>query len=173
MRAVESNHDRRLAYHPYDPYWCTEPLTSTCENDMKVFISHAHSDKLLARNVAEALSRSGLEVWSDADVMPGDNWAEEHAEALDSSQAMIVLLSPASLQSQEVRSDISFALGQQPYKDRVIPVVISSYDLLEYGDVPWVLKRMDAVNLDSFDQPEDAFRHIADRIKNSLQPAED
>ena len=139
----------------------------------KVFISYAHSDKPMARKAAEALSKAGLEVWWDSEVLPGDNWAQEHSEALKSSQAMIVLLSPASVQSNEVRSDLSFALGQQDYKDRVIPVLISSYDLKEYADVPWVLKRMRTVDLDEYDRPEKGFREIADRIKQSLQTAEE
>lgn len=86
---------------------------------------------------------------------------------------MIVLLSPASVQSNEVRSDLSFALGQQDYKDRVIPVLISSYDLKEYADAPWVLKRMKTVDLDEYDRPEKSFREITDRIKQSLQTAEE
>lgn len=138
----------------------------------KVFISYAHSDKPMARKAAEALSEAGLEVWWDAEVLPGDNWAQERSEALSSSQAMVVLLSPASVQSNEVQSDLSFALGQQDYKDRVIPVLISSYDLKEYADVPWVLKRMKTVDLDEYDRPEESFREIADRIKQSLQTAE-
>lgn len=140
---------------------------------MKVYISHAYSDKPLARKAAETFSNAGLDVWWDAQVLPGDNWAEEHAKALETSQAMVILLSPASMQSQQVRSDLSFALGKQFYKDRVVPVLVSSYDLLEYSDVPWVLKGMNAVKLDSFNRPEDAFRQVADRLKRSLQTAND
>ena len=138
---------------------------------MKVFISHAASDKPLARKAAEVFTKAGLDVWLDTQVLPGDNWAEEHAKALDTSQAMVVLLSPASVQSHEVRSDLSYALGQQLYKNRVVPVLVSSYDLLEYSDVPWILKRMNTVELDAFKRPEDAFRQVADRLKSSLETA--
>ena len=138
---------------------------------MKVFISHAYSDKSLARKAAKALQEAGLEVWWDEQVLPGDNWADAHAKALDSSQAMVLLLSPSSLQSQEVRSDLSFALGRSIYKNRVVPILTSSYDSMDYSSVPWVLKGMNAVELDSYRRPEEAFRQVATRLKTSLQAA--
>ncbi len=44
---------------------------------MKVFISHADSDKGLVRNVAAVLQKAGSDVRDeDLEILPGDNWAE-------------------------------------------------------------------------------------------------
>ena len=135
---------------------------------MKVFLSHAQNDKTLARQAEAALTQAGLEVWSDDQILPGDNWAAKHAEALDNAEAMVVLLSAAALQSQEVMADLSFALGQRGYKGRLVPVVTSPKDVQGSLEIPWILKRMDTVELGAFNHPEEAFSSVAQRLKASL-----
>jgi predicted nucleotide-binding protein len=71
---------------------------------MKVFISHSHETKSLAKKLGEALKRAGLESWNhEQEILPGDNWAQKIAQALEESEAMVVLLSPDSLDSTLVR----------------------------------------------------------------------
>ena len=135
---------------------------------MKVFVSSAYVDEPLALKAAKTFREAGLEVWSAAEILPGDNWAEAHARALESSDAMVVLLSPASVHSREVLGDMSFALGASPYKGRIIPIVTSSTDVLNSKNVPWVLKRMTAVDLEAYNRPEEAFQHVADELKRGL-----
>ena len=63
---------------------------------MKVFMSYSDSDAMLAARVSDALENNGLEVWDpDRELFPGDNWAAEVARALEESDAMVVLLTPA------------------------------------------------------------------------------
>jgi len=50
---------------------------------MKVFISHSHESQALAKQISDALRRVGLEVWDDTQILPGDNWAQEIARALE------------------------------------------------------------------------------------------
>ena len=68
---------------------------------MKVFISHAHTDEPLVNKVAAVLKDAGLEVWDDTrEIMPGDNWAHKVAQALQESEAMVILLTPDALRSR-------------------------------------------------------------------------
>ena len=95
---------------------------------MKVFISHSHVDDALAYQVAETLKSAGFDVWDERQILPGENWAARVGDALEQSEAMVVLLTPAGLASQEVRSDIGYALGNKNYSGRVISVLSGPQD---------------------------------------------
>ena len=115
---------------------------------MKVFLSHSHSDAPLAARVSEGLRRRGLEV-SDPDVnhLPGDNWAAEVARALEESEAMVVLLTPAAIDSPYVKREIEYALGARNYRNRLIPVVVGDPERVSTKKIPWSI-RMRRVHLD-------------------------
>jgi len=49
---------------------------------MKVFISHAQTDAELAKRVAHVLTEAGFEVWDGTQILPGENWGEQLADAL-------------------------------------------------------------------------------------------
>ena len=53
-----------------------------------------------------------MELWDDTyEIYPGDNWAQVTSQALEESQAMIVLLTPESrMDSKSIRWDIEFAM---------------------------------------------------------------
>ena len=70
---------------------------------MKVFISYAPVDAELARRVADVLKAAGFQVWDNSQVLPGDNWGAKLAEALQDSEAMVVLLTPNSLRSPNIQ----------------------------------------------------------------------
>lgn len=78
----------------------------------EVFLSYAHDDAALAERVCKALADNGLEVSDpDRDHLPGDNWAGEITRALEESEAMVVLLTPAVASSPDVKRNIEYALG--------------------------------------------------------------
>jgi hypothetical protein len=92
---------------------------------MKVFISYAQSDEKLAAKVGDILKKSGLTVWDyRRDILPGDLWSEKASQALRDSDAMVVLLTPEAARSKQVRSEIDYALTQNTFKNRLIPVVV-------------------------------------------------
>lgn len=93
---------------------------------LKVFISHSSKDVALARKIADVLKKEGLEVWDDREIFPGDNWAAKVAKALDEANAMVVLLTANGIASRSVRQDVSYALGEKRFKQRLIPVVVGS-----------------------------------------------
>jgi hypothetical protein len=104
----------------------------------QVFIIHADEDKDFAKDLADRLARAGIEVWFPADqILPGDNWAKKMGAALDRSNALVVVVSPASAESRWVRQTISYALGTPRYRDRVIPVVVKPTK-----GMPWFLGQL-------------------------------
>ncbi|MGH8499530.1 MAG: toll/interleukin-1 receptor domain-containing protein, partial [Methylococcales bacterium] len=92
---------------------------------MQVFISHASTDAQLAKRIANVLRESGLKVWDDAQILPGDNWGAKLADALQESDAMVVLLTPNSVGSPNLSYEVGYALGKLDYKGRLIPVIVA------------------------------------------------
>ena len=115
---------------------------------MKVFISHAMDDAPLAGLIAKELQSAGFQVWTPAELFPGDNWAKAMGEALDHSQAMVVLLTPSWIASPYAKNEVTYALGKETYKDRVIPVFASSPQHLSRDNIPWILKSFPSIDLD-------------------------
>jgi len=85
---------------------------------MNVFISYSSTDKELARQIADALRNASFQVWNDTQIFPGDNWAELIANELRESDAMVVLLTPNSVDSPYINAEVGYALGEQGYKGR-------------------------------------------------------
>jgi len=134
---------------------------------MKVFISHASTDAQLARQVADALRASGFNVWDDTQVYPGENWAAQAAQALQESDAMVVLLTPDSLRSPNVNSEVGFALGQRSYKGRLIPVLVGSPEQLSLQDIPWILKQFQVIHLSAPEGDDNSLQQIVRALKEA------
>ncbi len=109
---------------------------------MQVFLSYDRADEAFAKALSSELTSRGLSVWSgEAEVLPGDNWALQVGEALKKSKAMVVLVSPESMQSKWVRREIDYALGDLRYESRLFPVLLRPTD-----DVPWILRKLNMLS---------------------------
>ena len=104
---------------------------------MQVFISYAQSDKEFALALSSQLAKRGIRVWSvDDQVLPGDNVWLRIGDALKTSRAMIALLSPDSVRSENMRREVEYALGEPNYEGRVFPVMVRPTK-----DIPWILRK--------------------------------
>ena len=108
----------------------------------RIFLSYAQTDRHLAEMLAKDLTAAGFTVWSDQEIMPGGNWARQVAAALDESEAMVVIVSPAAAKSESVRREIEFALTSPRYAGRLIPVVAKPT-----SQMPWILDRLRPVSV--------------------------
>ncbi len=125
---------------------------------MNVFISHASTDRSYATRIADVLRQAGHSVWTPQDILPGDNWASAVGDALTKADALVALISPAALASEAVTREWEFALGQERFKDRLIPVSIKSV-----GELPWILGKLQMLRPSS---PDAAARAIVERLKS-------
>lgn len=132
---------------------------------MQVFISHSHVDAMLAARVSNALEKRGLKVWDqDRELFPGDNWAREVSQALEESEAMVVLMTPAAIDSPNVLREMEYAIGAKNYSNRLIPVVVGDPDQLQTAKVPWIVRRLPWFDLDDSDVEEPQVGPIAEAI---------
>lgn len=126
----------------------------------KVFLSYADADRKWAELIADGLMQRGFAVWYDArQVLPGDNLAAMVSRALEESGWMVVLISPHSLKSRAVRSEIDYALGTLRYAHRLIPVIIKNS-----ADMPWVFRQLALIEATT---ASDTIERIAAALKGS------
>lgn len=102
------------------------------------FFSYSREDSEFALRLAEELKSAGAKVWIDQlDIEPGLRWDEAVDDALNDCPRMLVILSPISLKSENVRDEVSFALGKQK---RVIPI------LYRECEIPFRLARLQHID---------------------------
>ena len=123
---------------------------------MKVFITHSHGNRPLVRQVVRTLKQAGLDVWDDEyDTYPSDNWARVTGEALEQSDAMVVLVTPDALDSVIVHRDIGFALSNIQFEYRVIPVLVGVDLSVAKKKFGWIMHHSDPIIMPVADrQPE-------------------
>jgi hypothetical protein len=116
---------------------------------MNVFISHASTDSDLAQRVANVLRGAGFGVWDESQVLPGENWGEKLAQALQEADAMVVLLTPDAVRSPNISHDVGYALGKSNYRGRLIPVLAAPAGQLAEEQIPWILKKLPMISLNN------------------------
>ena len=90
----------------------------------EIFLSHAHEDRSIARQLADDLTRHSLRAWiSDHHVAAPHEWIDEIGKALKRCDWFIVVLTPAAIRSIWVKREVGFALNDRRYAGRIIPLV--------------------------------------------------
>lgn len=111
---------------------------------MKVFISHSNDDAQVAKKIRNYLVHKGIDVFDDkADISMGSNLISSINEAINTSDAVLFIISRNSEKSRWVHQEMSLAVSNRlkgkPVK--LIPVVIE-----RNSEIPFFLK--DYVYLD-------------------------
>jgi len=129
---------------------------------MRVFLNYADPDREVAREIRGRLAAEGFAVWMDEDVLPGQNLALAAGRALERSNAMVVLLSPASGKSIAVRRGIEYALTQIRFRNRLIPVKARPT-----RGFPWILRMLTIVDWQG--DTQGALLEIVNRLLKPLK----
>lgn len=124
------------------------------KHNIQVFISHVRNDDLVASEVAKTLSKQGLVVWSDESILPGSDWKEEMQKALENSDYIISLLTSNSFSSKFVREELDYALFNNRYKNKFLPVLIGDESEEEFSRLPWLLKKLKHLYISKNTSPE-------------------
>jgi hypothetical protein len=136
---------------------------------VKVFITHSHGNRPLVRQVVKTLKQAGLDVWDDEyDTYPSDNWAKVTGEALEQSDALVVLITPDALDSVIVHRDVGFALTNIQFEYRVIPVLVGVERSVAAENFGWIIRNLDLLIMPAWDGQEKSF----DQITHALQALE-
>lgn len=88
------------------------------EGGSTIFLSYAHADKVKAQRIAAALEKSGYTVWWDQLIEGGSRFARSIDDALEKADAVVVVWSKSSIESDWVKDEASHARDRQ----RLVPV---------------------------------------------------
>ena len=98
----------------------------------RVFLSHSHEDKKLARRIYKYLQAGGIRVWFDeAELRFGDSLIAKLRGAIDTVDILLAMLSHNSIESEWVKKEIEIAMNQEIYDRRVkvIPLLCDPVEL--------------------------------------------
>jgi len=121
----------------------------------KVFISHTHQDAELARDLARRLRQAGLEALvARADIPAGSDWKKTLREGIRTADAILLLVTPASLHSDWMMTELGMAEG---FERVILPVTVG----LKPRDLPAPLQSYHAT---PFDEVDGAIRKLSEQL---------
>ncbi|MDR1369915.1 MAG: toll/interleukin-1 receptor domain-containing protein [Dysgonamonadaceae bacterium] len=103
--------------------------------DEYIFISYAHKNSEKVFPIIKQLHDMGYRIWYDEGIDPGTEWPESIAEHLSKAAAVMLFITPESMDSDNVRREITFALNFRKLMLSIYltPTEISAGMLLQLG----------------------------------------
>ena len=133
------------------------------DNMQKIFVSYSRKDIDFARKLAGDLEKAGYDVWWDiSDLRGGDDWVRTIPTAIETSQFVLVVLSPNSVASEWVEKEYTQALG---LRKKIIPVMFESCN------VPFALNTINYANF-SLGEYEENFKNLLGALGYKGEPPE-
>ncbi len=91
-----------------------------------IFLSYSHEDSAMKDRVKKTLDDAGLRVWVDDEIKKGTfQWFKPVENAIETSKAFIILLSPSAKQSDWVQNEIRHA---QKFNIRIFSILIRGHE---------------------------------------------
>src|SRR5579871_4932688 len=103
----------------------------------EVFLSHASRDHAKASRLRKLLLAHGVPVWfSPHHIKGAQEWQDEIGEALARCDWFMLLLTPDAVKSMWVKRELNYALTEERYKKRIIPLLFKKCG---YRSLSWTL----------------------------------
>jgi TIR domain-containing protein len=92
-----------------------------------IFISYSRIDSEVVGHIVTRLEQDGFNVWIDREeIKAGELWQEAIVQAVDNAYAFVVMLSPSSATSDNVRKEVDVAEGENK---ELVPVLLAPVEL--------------------------------------------
>ena len=91
-----------------------------------IFISYKHEDEEFIAGLEENLESAGFTVWTDKELLAGDDWKEAIDEAIRNAFALLAVMTPEARKSEYVTYEWSFAWG---IGIKIIPIMLEKTKL--------------------------------------------
>jgi len=92
-----------------------------------IFVSYSRHDQETVDRIVEAIKQAGMNVWIDREeTRGGEESRVAIVEAIDNADALVLILSPNSVDSELVRKEVALAEGSN--KD-LVPVLLARVQL--------------------------------------------
>ncbi len=113
-------------------------IALTAAQPRRIFLSHSSKDKPLADRLVHDLRQAGHDVWYDSDdIHVGDTILEKIEQGLAKCDVMIVILSPAAVQSWMVRQELIFFQNEERRRGRnvILPLLYQDCEIPRWLEV--------------------------------------
>jgi len=87
-----------------------------------IFISYARKDAQAANRLVGTLVKAGYDAWIDREIPGGELWRKRIVQEIEQAKAFLILLSPNSVASDDVRKELDIAENR---KKLILPLVIA------------------------------------------------
>ena len=110
----------------------------------EAFLSHSSADHEFVTNLSQTLQKHGVPFWySKTNILGAQQWHDEIGAALNRCDWFVLILSPNSVNSMWVKRELLFALQQNRFADRIVPVLHQDCD---FSTLSWVLSSFQIVD---------------------------
>jgi cold shock CspA family protein len=100
--------------------------------ELSIFLSYAHSDRTVAREIADELTARDVRVWIDeGELRVGDSLIQRISEALNEVHFVVALVSPYSVKSPWCQKELSLAItgGLRRQGVKVLPLRVGNVQM--------------------------------------------
>ncbi|GAA4669860.1 toll/interleukin-1 receptor domain-containing protein [Phytohabitans rumicis] len=100
-----------------------------------VFLCYSHRrDQAYAQRLASFLTRAGVPVWLDQEIITGHRWDQVIREKIDTCAAVVVVMTPAAEESRWVMREITYAeKADRP----ILPLLLSGREFFGLSDLQY------------------------------------
>ena len=110
----------------------------------EVFLSHSSKDRKFVLKLVRFLKKKRIRYWYSAIHITGaKQWHDEIGNSLQRCNWLVVVLTPNSVKSQWVKHELLFALRENRYNGRIIPLLLRRCD---YSRLSWTLSGFEFVD---------------------------
>lgn len=113
-------------------------------NPAEVFLSHSSADQNLVSPLVDLLRKHHIPVWySKTSIVGAQQWHDEIGSALKRCDWFILVLTPNAVSSTWVKRELLYALQQNHFENKIIPLI---YQECDPSQLSWVLSSYQIVN---------------------------
>jgi adenylate cyclase len=96
------------------------------DRPVRIFVSHSHRDReVVERTITAPLAKQRIETWySNTDIIPGQKFVQEIETGLLKCDWVFVLVTPHSVASDWVRAEVSTAMRDPRFDQRIVPLTL-------------------------------------------------
>src|SRR5258708_37020348 len=91
----------------------------------EIFLSHSHADRKFLNRLVKVLRAHGILYWYSTTHLTGaQKWHDEIGRALDRCDWFVVVLSPSAIRSEWVKRELRYALNEDRYRAKILPLLV-------------------------------------------------
>ena len=111
---------------------------------LEVFLSHSSKNVRFVNRLARMLAAHGIKTFVSKEHIRGaQQWHDEIGAALKRCDWFLVVLSPQAVRSKWVKHELIYALQEERYEERIVPVLFKTCDTVALS---WTLSSFQRVD---------------------------